>query len=160
MCKGRLRVALRGDVVVAIKTLKQGASDKNRLDFLTEASIMGQFDDPNVIYLEGVVTKSSPNMIVMEFMENGALDAFLRENDGKYSVLQMVGMMRGIASGMRYLAEMGYIHRVSALQQTPKILNKCGNVTSTMYVRVRVHTVVMCILHVLLLRQHDVHVYK
>ena len=73
---------------------------------------MGQFDDPNVIFLEGVVTKTSPNMIVMEFMENGALDAFLRENDGKYSVLQMVGMMRGIASGMRYLAEMGYIHRV------------------------------------------------
>lgn len=43
---------------VAIKTLKAGATDKNRLDFLTEASIMGQFDDPNVIFLEGVVTKS------------------------------------------------------------------------------------------------------
>lgn len=43
---------------VAIKTLKVGATDKNRLDFLTEASIMGQFDDPNVIFLEGVVTKS------------------------------------------------------------------------------------------------------
>ena len=43
---------------VAIKTLKPGATDKNRLDFLTEASIMGQFDDPNVIFLEGVMTKS------------------------------------------------------------------------------------------------------
>lgn len=43
---------------VAIKTLKPGATDKNRLDFLTEASIMGQFDDQNVIFLEGVVTKS------------------------------------------------------------------------------------------------------
>jgi ephrin-B len=46
------------EMSVAIKTLKQGATDKNRLEFLTEASIMGQFDDPNVIYLEGVVTKS------------------------------------------------------------------------------------------------------
>ena len=63
---------------MAIKTLKGGASDKNRLDFLTEASIMGQFDDPNVIYLEGVVTRSNPIMIVTEFMENGSLDAFLR----------------------------------------------------------------------------------
>lgn len=48
----------RPDMSVAIKTLKAGATDKNRLDFLTEASIMGQFDDPNVIFLEGVVTKS------------------------------------------------------------------------------------------------------
>lgn len=40
------------DLTVAIKTLKAGASDKNRLEFLTEASIMGQFDDTNVIYLE------------------------------------------------------------------------------------------------------------
>lgn len=39
---------------------------------------MGQFDDPNVIYLEGVVTRSNPIMIVTEFMENGSLDSFLR----------------------------------------------------------------------------------
>ena len=58
VCKGKLRLPHKADLTVAIKTLKAGASDKNRLDFLTEASIMGQFDDPNVIYLEGVVTKS------------------------------------------------------------------------------------------------------
>ena len=63
---------------VAIKTLKPGASEKNRLDFLTEASIMGQFEDPNVIFLEGVITKSNPIMIVTEYMENGSLDTFLR----------------------------------------------------------------------------------
>lgn len=39
---------------------------------------MGQFDHPNIIRLEGVVTKSRPVMIVTEFMENGALDSFLR----------------------------------------------------------------------------------
>ena len=42
---------------VAIKTLKPGSSDKARADFLTEASIMGQFEHPNVIFLQGVVTK-------------------------------------------------------------------------------------------------------
>ena len=78
VCKGKLKVPGKGELTVAIKTLKAGASDKNRLDFLTEASIMGQFDDPNVIYLEGVVTKSNPIMIVTEFMENGSLDNFLR----------------------------------------------------------------------------------
>jgi hypothetical protein len=37
---------------VAIKTLKPGSSDKARSDFLTEASIMGQFEHPNVIFLQ------------------------------------------------------------------------------------------------------------
>ena len=39
---------------------------------------MGQFDHPNVIRLEGVVTKSRSLMIITEYMENGSLDAFLR----------------------------------------------------------------------------------
>lgn len=63
---------------MAIKTLKAGYSEKQRRDFLSEASIMGQFDHPNIIRLEGVVTKSRPVMIITEFMENGALDSFLR----------------------------------------------------------------------------------
>ena len=63
---------------MAIKTLKPGSSEKARVDFLTEASIMGQFEHPNVIFLQGVVTKSNPVMIITEFMENGSLDTFLR----------------------------------------------------------------------------------
>ena len=39
---------------------------------------MGQFDHPNVIRLEGVVTKSRPLMIVTEYMENGSLDTYLK----------------------------------------------------------------------------------
>ena len=54
-----------------------------------------------------------PIMIVTEFMENGSLDLFLRNNDGKFTVIQLTGMLRGIASGMKYLADMGYVHRVS-----------------------------------------------
>uniref|UniRef100_A0A8C5S6A0 Protein kinase domain-containing protein n=1 Tax=Laticauda laticaudata TaxID=8630 RepID=A0A8C5S6A0_LATLA len=55
-----------------------GYTDEQRREFLSEASIMGQFEHPNVIRLEGVVTKSRPVMIVTEFMENGSLDSFLR----------------------------------------------------------------------------------
>lgn len=65
-------------MLVAIKTLKPGSSDKSRTDFLTEASIMGQFEHPNVIFLQGVVTKATPIMIITEYMENGSLDTFLR----------------------------------------------------------------------------------
>ncbi|KAB0355824.1 hypothetical protein FD755_021765 [Muntiacus reevesi] len=111
VCSGRLKLPGKRDVAVAIKTLKVGYTEKQRRDFLCEASIMGQFDHPNVVHLEGVVTRGKPVMIVIEFMENGALDAFLRKHDGQFTVIQLVGMLRGIAAGMRYLADMGYVHR-------------------------------------------------
>ena len=78
MCSGNLRLPGKREILVAIKTLKAGYTERQRRDFLSEASIMGQFDHPNIIRLEGVVTKSRPVMIVTEFMENGALDSFLR----------------------------------------------------------------------------------
>uniref|UniRef100_A0A3Q2YKD9 receptor protein-tyrosine kinase n=1 Tax=Hippocampus comes TaxID=109280 RepID=A0A3Q2YKD9_HIPCM len=132
VCSGRLRIPGRLDIAVAIKTLKGGYMEHQRRDFLREASIMGQFDSPNIIRLEGVVTKSKmlacfsvsrvnilqytfmacrPVMIVVEYMANGALDSFLRTRDGQFTVLQLVGMMRGVAVGMAYLSDMGYVHR-------------------------------------------------
>uniref|UniRef100_A0A8D3DRD1 receptor protein-tyrosine kinase n=1 Tax=Scophthalmus maximus TaxID=52904 RepID=A0A8D3DRD1_SCOMX len=146
VCSGRLKLPGKRDVAVAIKTLKVGYTEKQRRDFLCEASIMGQFDHPNVVHLEGVVTRGKPVMIVIEYMENGSLDGFLRvksvpkssrspavtyifphgqrktadqpvllcavqKHDGQFTVIQLVGMLRGIAAGMRYLADMGYVHR-------------------------------------------------
>ncbi|XP_068152857.1 ephrin type-B receptor 1-B isoform X2 [Drosophila tropicalis] len=113
VCRGRLKIPPNfvQDIDVAIKTLKPGSSEKARCDFLTEASIMGQFDHPNVIYLQGVVTRSNPVMIITEYMENGSLDTFLRVNDGKFQTLQLIVMLRGISSGMSYLSDMNYVHR-------------------------------------------------
>ncbi|XP_042558799.1 ephrin type-A receptor 6 [Clupea harengus] len=59
VCSGRLRSPGRKETPVAIKTLKGGYTERQRRDFLREASIMGQFDNPNIIRLEGVVTKST-----------------------------------------------------------------------------------------------------
>ena len=78
VCKGKLHLPTKTEQDVAIKTLKSGYSTQQKLDFLGEASIMGQFDHPNVIRLEGVVTKSRPLMIITEYMENRSLDAYLR----------------------------------------------------------------------------------
>uniref|UniRef100_A0A8C4GMD6 receptor protein-tyrosine kinase n=1 Tax=Dicentrarchus labrax TaxID=13489 RepID=A0A8C4GMD6_DICLA len=109
--RGILKVPGRKEVAVAIKTLKPGYSEKQRQDFLSEASIMGQFSHQNIIRLEGVVTKFKHAMIVTEYMENGALDRYLRDHDGEFASFQLVGMLRGIAAGMKYLSDMSYVHR-------------------------------------------------
>uniref|UniRef100_A0A673ZAD4 receptor protein-tyrosine kinase n=1 Tax=Salmo trutta TaxID=8032 RepID=A0A673ZAD4_SALTR len=123
--RGILKAPGRKEVAVAIKTLKPGYSEKQRRDFLSEASIMGQFSHQNIIRLEGVVTKckkaltvcscqtfTHPHaMIVTEYMENGALDKYLKDHDGELPSFQLVGMMRGIAAGMKYLSDMSYVHR-------------------------------------------------
>nr|XP_023999693.1 ephrin type-A receptor 5-like [Salvelinus alpinus] len=111
VCSGPLRLPGKKEFPVAIKTLKAGYTERQRRDFLGEASIMGQFDHPNIIHLEGVVTKTKPVMIITEYMENGSLDTFLKKNDGQFTVIQLVGMLRGMASGMRYLSDIGYVHR-------------------------------------------------
>uniref|UniRef100_A0A8C6TG09 receptor protein-tyrosine kinase n=1 Tax=Neogobius melanostomus TaxID=47308 RepID=A0A8C6TG09_9GOBI len=109
--RGILKAPGRKEVAVAVKTLKPGYSEKQRQDFLSEASIMGQFSHQNIIRLEGVVTKFKHAMIITEYMENGALDRFLRDHDGEFPSFQLVGMLRGIAAGMKYLSDMSYVHR-------------------------------------------------
>ncbi|KAM8867610.1 ephrin type-A receptor 8 isoform 1-T1 [Synchiropus picturatus] len=111
VCYGRMKLPGKRDIPVALKTLKAGYTEKQKRDFLAEASIMAQFDHPNVIHMEGVVTHSKPVMLITEYMENGSLDTFLRRHDGQFTVIQLVGLLRGVAAGMTYLSDLGYIHR-------------------------------------------------
>ena len=45
-------------------SFQPGSPYKDRVDFLTEASIMGQFHHPNVITLHGVVTKCESSILM------------------------------------------------------------------------------------------------
>ena len=47
-------------VEVAVKTLKDEADEEDKVKFLQEAAIMGQFSHPNVVKLYGVVTEGEP----------------------------------------------------------------------------------------------------
>ena len=49
-----------GNIEVAVKTLQPSASEMDKVKFLQEAAIMGQFLHPNVVKLHGVVTVGQP----------------------------------------------------------------------------------------------------
>ncbi|KAI4894813.1 hypothetical protein NFI96_012376, partial [Prochilodus magdalenae] len=108
---GCLHSPTKREVPVVIKSFKEGSVDRESWDFLREASIMERFDHPNIIKLEGMVTKCRPFLIMLEYMENGLLDVFLRKHDGHFTVMQLVGMLRGIASGMKHLSDLDCVHR-------------------------------------------------
>ena len=61
-------------VQVAVKTLNSQCSESDRVKFLREAAIMGQFVHNNVVQLHGVVTEE---MIVLEHMPKGDLQNHL-----------------------------------------------------------------------------------
>ena len=49
-----------GAMDVAVKQLQSGASEEEKVKFLQEAAINGQFRHPNVVQLMGVVTVGEP----------------------------------------------------------------------------------------------------
>ena len=60
-------------VQVAVKTLNSRCSESDRVKFLREAAIMGQFVHNNVVQLHGVVTEEDNMMIILEYMPKGDL---------------------------------------------------------------------------------------
>mmetsp|Transcript_11451 Transcript_11451/g.29249 ORF Transcript_11451/g.29249 Transcript_11451/m.29249 type:complete len:742 (-) Transcript_11451:85-2310(-) len=97
---------------VAVKTLKGVSGDVNREEkdaLMAEATIAAQFEHPNVIELIGVVTSGLPLMIIFELCEGGELKAVV--SSGNVSASQKTKWLFGIAKGMAYLAELGFVHR-------------------------------------------------
>ena len=73
-------------VQVAVKTLNSQCSESDRVKFLREAAIMGQFVHINVVQLHGVVTEEENMMIVLEYMSKGDLRGFLINLKNTYVV--------------------------------------------------------------------------
>ena len=59
----------RGKVEVALKTLKEEAVELDKVKFLQEAAIMGQFSHPNVVKLYGIVTEGEPVSLISVAMQ-------------------------------------------------------------------------------------------
>lgn len=109
--RGRLQPRGRREQPVAIQALWTGGAESLQMTFLGRAAVLGQFQHPNILRLEGVVTKSRPLMVLTELMELGPLDSFLRQREGQFSSLQLVAMQRGVAAAMQYLSSFAFVHR-------------------------------------------------
>ncbi|XP_055454314.1 ephrin type-B receptor 6 isoform X3 [Psammomys obesus] len=109
--RGRLQPRGRREQAVAIQALWAGGAESLKMTFLGRAALLGQFQHPNILRLEGVVTKSRPVMVLTELMELGPLDSFLRQREGQFSSLQLVAMQRGVAAAMQYLSGFAFVHR-------------------------------------------------
>uniref|UniRef100_A0A8D0AXF3 Insulin-like growth factor 1 receptor n=1 Tax=Sander lucioperca TaxID=283035 RepID=A0A8D0AXF3_SANLU len=63
---------------VAIKTVNESASMRERIEFLNEASVMKEFNCHHVVRLLGVVSQGQPTLVIMELMTRGDLKTYLR----------------------------------------------------------------------------------
>uniref|UniRef100_A0A4W4FHM5 Tyrosine-protein kinase receptor n=1 Tax=Electrophorus electricus TaxID=8005 RepID=A0A4W4FHM5_ELEEL len=105
---------------VAVKTVNESASLRERIEFLNEASVMKAFSCHHVVRLLGVVSKGQPTLVVMELMTHGDLKSYLRSlrpdaenNPGRPppTLTEMIQMAAEIADGMAYLNAKKFVHR-------------------------------------------------
>ncbi|XP_031627487.1 proto-oncogene tyrosine-protein kinase ROS-like isoform X2 [Contarinia nasturtii] len=102
---------------VAIKTLRKGATQQEKDEFLQEAQLMSNFKHKHILSLIGVCFDNDTFYIIMELMQGGDLLSFLRQNRpcdvmaSALTLLDLTTMCVDIASGCRYLEEMHFVHR-------------------------------------------------
>lgn len=60
------------------QTLRKGATDQEKTEFLQEAALMSNFKHEHILSLLGVCLDNDPNYIIMELMEGGDLLSYLR----------------------------------------------------------------------------------
>ncbi|XP_014819892.1 PREDICTED: proto-oncogene tyrosine-protein kinase ROS [Calidris pugnax] len=106
-----------GESKVAVKTLKKGATDHEKSEFLKEAHLMSKFDHPHILKLLGVCLLNEPQYLILELMEGGDLLSYLRgARKQKFqspllTVTDLLDICLDICKGCVYLEKMHFIHR-------------------------------------------------
>ncbi|XP_049872297.1 proto-oncogene tyrosine-protein kinase ROS isoform X2 [Pectinophora gossypiella] len=105
------------DTKVAVKTLRKGATEQEKTEFLKEAALMSNFKHEHILRLLGVCLDNDPNYIIMELMEGGDLLSYLRAKRASLytpeslTLLDLLNMCVDVTRGCRYLEEMHFVHR-------------------------------------------------
>jgi len=79
---------------------------------MQEALLMKDLDHPRVLHLIGVsFTELNSPLVVLPFMANGDLLAYLKDDSYNLLVEQLIQFAIEIAEGMEYLVSQKFIHR-------------------------------------------------
>lgn len=105
------QATLRNHGDVAVKTIRNMTSDENRLEFVKEAVFASNFDHTNICKVLGMVTIGTPSLIVLELCSHGSLKSYLEELGNRPDRMLLLQFLKGITSGMAYLAERRFVHR-------------------------------------------------
>ncbi|NWU86118.1 ROS1 kinase, partial [Onychorhynchus coronatus] len=106
-----------GESKVAVKTLKKGATDHEKSEFLKEAHLMSKFDHPHILKLLGVCLLNEPQYLILELMEGGDLLNYLRGARKQklqkplLTVTDLLDICLDVCKGCVYLEKMHFIHR-------------------------------------------------
>nr|XP_004651416.2 proto-oncogene tyrosine-protein kinase ROS [Jaculus jaculus] len=106
-----------GDIKVAVKTLKKGSTEQEKVEFLKEAHMMSKFNHPNILKQLGVCLLNEPQYIILELMEGGDLLSYLRKarrttfHGPLLTLVDLVDLCVDISKGCVYLEQMHFIHR-------------------------------------------------
>ncbi|XP_069673156.1 insulin-like peptide receptor isoform X2 [Periplaneta americana] len=104
----------------AVKTVNEHATDRERSEFLNEASVMKAFNTHHILHLIGMVSQGQPVLVIMELMANGDLKSYLRSHRPDVSdeqkrqpptLKRFLQMAVEIADGMAYLSAKKFVHR-------------------------------------------------
>ncbi|KAI8484480.1 Endothelial cell-specific molecule 1 [Branchiostoma belcheri] len=121
--RGRLRVPEGYQVLVAAKSIRPDRMTATAVrDFRREMDILARIHEdkeghPNVVKFYGVLTKSDPHYIVVEYAANEELRRYLwglREQfkvTGERKLFERLGFASGVASGLAELARLKIVHR-------------------------------------------------
>lgn len=118
--------------MVAVKMLKEDASNELQVDFEREACLLSEFSHPNIVKLLAVCAIGKPMCLLFEFMSRGDLNGFLRScspyipaqqtlnyhhpqsmvmHRDQLSHRDLLNFAHQIAAGMLYLSEQKFVHR-------------------------------------------------